>query len=144
MPKSNPKCACGCGQQSAASMRQRKASCSCGASVIRLSRQAIGTVNASCIACDDPLIPDCLFDRTCSHDESEAAAAVAALESRYDRALARAAPKMGPVGPSKLRCGCGAVRAAHGPCRKCGSTHPPTTSFMHPRAARVVGGDMPF
>lgn len=143
--RSKPKCDCGCGQAPASTTRLRKASCSCGASIIRLSRSALATVNASCIACGDPLMPDCLYDRAVSHDAADAASAVASLEARYDRALKRRAPEVYGAGPTKLRCGdCGAIRAAHGPCKACRSERDPTTTYMHPRAARIVGGDMPF
>lgn len=134
------KCECRCGQSPAEVTRSRKACCPCGASIIYLSRTALATVNASCIACGGPIEAVCLFDRAAQGD----ADAVATLESRHDAALQRAAPKMYGAGPTKLRCGCGATRKPHGACKKCGSTHPPTTSFMHPRAARVIGGDMPF
>lgn len=137
---SKPKCACGCDQPTPKSMRMRKLSCDCGQSTIRLARSAMLTVNVTCIACGSPLVADCLYDRALTND----ADAIATLEGRADRAAVRAAPKGAPAGPSKLRCGCGAVRRAHGACAKCGDTHPPRTSFMHPRAARVVGGDMPF
>ncbi len=43
-----PKCPCGCGQQSAQSMRARKIACPCGAATIRLSRLAISLVTATC------------------------------------------------------------------------------------------------
>jgi hypothetical protein len=144
-PKRAPKCSCRCGQAPAETTRLRKASCPCGASIIRLSRSALSIVHATCGQCGDPLAPDCLFDRTCSHDERDASEAVAVLEQRYDDALRRAAPKMGRKDPPKFRCGdCQAVRAAKGPCAHCRSERPPTTSYMHPRAARAAGGDMPF
>lgn len=143
--RSKSKCDCGCGQAPAATTRLRKASCSCGASIIRLSRQSLATVNATCITCGDPLLPDCLYDRAVGHDESDARRAVASLEARADRASRRAAPKMFGAGPTKLRCSdCGAIRAPHGPCKACRSERDPTTTYMHPRAARAVGGDMPF
>ncbi len=140
-----PKCSCGCGQASAETTRLRKASCSCGASIIRLSRTALSLVKAECAACGYELSPDCLFDRTCSHDEDDAQRAVDVLERRYDAKLQRDAPKLGARGGSRYRCGdCSAIRAAHGPCKVCRSERPPTTSFMHPRAARVAGGDWGF
>ncbi len=142
--RAKAKCSCGCGQAPATTTRLRKASCSCGASIIRLSRSALAIVTATCNGCGHDLSPDCLFDRTCSHDEDDARAAVAVLETRHDNALKRAA---GPTGkrPPAYRCGdCQALRAAHGPCKNCRSERPPTTSYMHPRAARLVGGDMPF
>ncbi len=147
--KRAPKCSCGCGQASAETTRLRKASCSCGASIIRLSRTALSLVKAECGACGYELSPDCLFDRTCSHDEVDAQRAVDVLERRYDAMLKRDARKKygkdyRETG-SRYRCGdCSAIRAAHGPCKNCRSERPPTTSFMHPRAAAYVGGDMPF
>lgn len=134
------KCQCGCGQAPAESCRMRKASCGCGASIIRLARSALATVNASCIACGGQLEPDCLFDRAAAGDR----AAVNILESRQDARTARlgASPGRRAV---QYRCGdCQAIRAAHGPCKRCGSERDATTSFMHPRAARVAGGDMPW
>lgn len=137
-----PKCACGCGQHAG---RMRKVSCECGASIVYMSRTALATVNASCIACGSLLAPACLYDRAVSHDAVDAADAVATLERRADAASARRAPKMFGAGPTKLRCGdCGAARAPHGPCKACRSERDPVTSFMHPRAARVIGGDMPM
>lgn len=141
---SKAKCECGCGQSPAARTRQRKMTCGCGAAIVYLSRAAVQTVNASCALCHDELLPVCLFDRALL-DSPDGAAAVAQLEARYDRALKRAAPKVYSSGPQKFRCGdCSAWRAPHGSCTSCGSERPPTTSFMHPRAARAAGGDMPF
>lgn len=149
MPASAAKCQCGCGQAPAETTRLRKASCSCGASIIRLSRSALSIVTASCGACGGELSPDCLFDRTCSHDEDDARAAVDVLERRADAASARASVKAHGKSHretgSRFRCGdCQAIRAAHGPCKNCRSERPPTTSYMHPRAARAAGGDWPF
>lgn len=141
------KCQCGCGQAPAATTRLRKASCGCGESIIRLSRSALSIVTASCGTCGGELSPDCLFDRTCSHDTADADAAIATLEARHDRALERREPKSQGRRANMFRCGdCQAIRSADAakPCGKCGSTHSPTTSYMHPRAARAAGGDMPF
>lgn len=144
-----PKCSCGCGQASAETTRLRKASCSCGASIIRLSRTALSLVKAECAACGYELSPDCLLDRTCSHDERDADAAVAVLERRaHDAAVRDSTARHGKSHRetgSRYRCGdCQAIRAAHGPCKNCRSERPPVTSYLHPRAARVVGGDLPF
>lgn len=136
------KCECGCGQAPAETTRLRKASCPCGASVIRLSRQALSTVRAECTACGLELTPDCLIDATYTDD---AEAARAALETLCDRRAVRNAATSIGRRPMMYRCGdCSAIRAAHGPCKRCGSDRDPTTTYMHPRAARIVGGDMPF
>lgn len=135
------KCPCGCGQSPATTTRLRKIVCPCGESILRLSRKALDLIHADCRACGGPLEPECLLDRVAAGDT----AAVDILEARYDAQLESRAMKMPGRRAVMFKCGnCQAIRKASGPCRKCGETHPPTTSYMHPRAARVAGGDMPF
>jgi hypothetical protein len=57
------KCACGCGQQSAATMRQRKLTCDACGCGLRMSRQWIERVGAPSCACGGAFLPDCLEDR---------------------------------------------------------------------------------
>lgn len=136
------KCDCGCGEAPAATTRLRKIQCPCGASILRLSRSALLTIDATCKACGDPLAPSCLYDLTYTAD---AAGAIAELETRQlTRDVRNVITSPGRRAPMH-RCGdCHAIRKAHGPCTRCGSEHDPTTTYMHPRAARVAGGDMPF
>lgn len=134
-------CGCGCGEPTQASMRMRKVSCDCGACIIRVSRQTLATLNASCIECGSPLLAVCLYDRAHVGD----ADAIAELEAREDRAAVRREPRSPGRRAPMFRCGdCQAIRKPHGACKACGSERPPTTSFMHPRAARIVGGDVPM
>jgi hypothetical protein len=147
--RSKPKCDCGCGQAPASSCRMRKASCSCGQSIVYMSRRALGTVNATCIACGTDLAPACLYDRAVAHDDADAAAAVAELESAAlafaERSAAVRSRKL-----RQMRCGkCGTFRtfgAGHDPthpepCPACGSTLPAT--FGHARASASADA-MPF
>lgn len=142
------KCECGCGQAPASTTRLRKASCSCGASIIRLSRSALALVSASCSACGGELSPDCLFDRTCSHDESDALEAVRLLENTSLDSAERSA-RFANRRLRQMRCGnpsCRVLRSFGAgcdptvvePCPKCGSELPATFG-----ARRVVEA-MPF
>lgn len=142
--KHTKKCPCRCGQAPAETTRLRKSSCPCGASIIRLSRQSLATVAASCSECGHELSPDCLFDRIHAGG-ADAERAIAELETRQLKRDVRNMITSPGRQPPQYRCGdCQRIRKAHGPCKGCGSTHAPTTTYMHPRAARMAGGDWPF
>lgn len=136
------KCDCGCGEAPASTTRLRRIACPCGASILRLSRAALQSIDATCRACGDSLEPTCLYDLTYTADADRA---IAELETRQLTREVRNVITSAGRRAVMYRCGdCQRIRKAHGPCGGCGSSHPPTTSYMHPRAARVAGGDMPF
>lgn len=144
------KCSCGCGQAPAETTRLRKSSCPCGASIVRLSRQALAIVHATCGECGDDLAADCLYDRTCSHDAHDAAAAHAAIETReldrMERSTNYARRALG-----QHRCGNDACKAyvpfganvdptaEPVPCARCGSTLP--ARFVPRNLAMRFAGD---
>lgn len=109
---------------------------------MRVSRVALALISAECRECNGELLPDCLLDRVAAGDDL----AIDLLEAKHDRSLEAHAIKMPGRKADSYRCGCQAWRSADAsvPCGKCGTTQPATTSYMHPRAARVRGGDMPM
>lgn len=120
----------------------RKSSCPCGASVVRMSRAGLGTIEATCKVCTYALSPDCLHDGCYAGLDS----AIDAIEAKYDRKLERDAPKSTGRRANMFRCGdCQKIRAASGPCSGCGSQRAPDTSYMSPRASRMLASAaMPF
>jgi hypothetical protein len=59
------KCDCGCGQKSAATVRQRKLTCTGCGCLLRMSRTWLHEAGAPSCSCGAPFEPDCLHDRCC-------------------------------------------------------------------------------
>lgn len=122
---------------------------------MRVSRAALSLVDATCLQCGGPLSADCLFDRTCSHDEQDALDAIAKLEYRDMDSKRRSDQARNRR--SQMRCANEACKSfvAHAsncdptapaqPCAKCGSTEP---ARYYPRhtvlRAAAAAAEMPF